>query len=77
MLQVSSSKELDVESIEAGKVEDSPPHSPACEELVEVVRSAVAKLNIDSLNTEVPGGQQAGGGVPEASPPLLSSLWGC
>lgn len=43
---VSCSKEVDVFSIEAGKTRDSPPPSPAYEELVEVVTHAVAKLNI-------------------------------
>ncbi len=41
-LLLSSSKEVDVES-----VEDSPPQSPQYEELLEVVTCAVAKLNID------------------------------
>lgn len=47
VLQLSSSEELDVLSIDAGYVEDSPPHSPAYEELVEVITLAVAMLNIN------------------------------
>ena len=46
MLHISSSEELDVESIEA-EGDDLPSHSPAYEELVEVVSCTVAKLNID------------------------------
>ncbi|XP_067278254.1 uncharacterized protein [Pseudorasbora parva] len=44
VLHLSSSEEVDVESIET---EDSPLQSPACEELVEVLTRAVARLNID------------------------------
>ncbi|ROL23517.1 hypothetical protein DPX16_18785 [Anabarilius grahami] len=47
VLHISSSEELDVESIEAGDVEDSPPHSSLYEKLVEIVTCAVARLNID------------------------------
>lgn len=47
MLELSSSEELEVLSIEAGDIEDSPPSSPAYEELVEVVSWEVAKLNIE------------------------------
>lgn len=36
VLQLSRSEELDIVSVDAGDVEDSPPHSPAFEELVEV-----------------------------------------
>lgn len=43
MLHVSSSEKLDVESIDAGEVEDSPSHSPAYEELVKFVTRTVAK----------------------------------
>ncbi|XDV43148.1 hypothetical protein PO909_011671 [Leuciscus waleckii] len=46
MLRLSASEEVDVLSIEAGEMEDSPPHPPAYEELLEVVTHAVAKLNI-------------------------------
>ena len=47
MLELSGSEELDILGIEAGECERSPPHSPAYEELLEVVTRAVAKLNID------------------------------
>lgn len=47
MLVLSSSEELDVLSIDAGDIEDSPPLSPAYEELLEVVTRAVNMLNID------------------------------
>lgn len=47
MLGLSSSEELDVLSIDAGDIEDSPPLSPAHEEPLEVVTRAVNKLNID------------------------------
>ncbi|XDV52010.1 hypothetical protein PO909_020792 [Leuciscus waleckii] len=47
MLELSGSEELDILSIEAGECEDSPPHSLAFKELLEVVTQAVAKLNID------------------------------
>ncbi len=47
MLTLSSSEEVDVLNIKAGETEDSPPHSPTFEELVEVLTRAVAKLNID------------------------------
>ncbi|ROL54789.1 hypothetical protein DPX16_23773 [Anabarilius grahami] len=43
----SSSEELDVVSVTTGETEDSPLHSPASEELMEVLTRAVAKLNID------------------------------
>lgn len=46
MLILSSSEEVDVLSNEAGDFEDSPPLSPAYEELLEVVTRAIAKLNI-------------------------------
>lgn len=46
VLLMSSSEELDIESIEAEDDEDLPPHS-AYEELVEVETLAVTKLNID------------------------------
>lgn len=46
MLQLSTSEEVDVLSIEAGEMESPPPHPPAYEELLEVVTHAVAKLNI-------------------------------
>lgn len=36
-------------NIEAGEIENLPPHSPAYEELVEVVTRAMVKLNIDYL----------------------------
>lgn len=49
MLSVSGSEELDVLSIEASDLGDSPAYSPQCEELVEVVTRTVAKLNIDWL----------------------------
>lgn len=49
VLQLSSSKEVDVLSITAGETKALPPHSPAYEELVEVVTRAVAKLNFDWL----------------------------
>lgn len=44
VLHVSSSEVLDVESIKAEDVEDSPPHFG---KLVEIVTCAVARLNID------------------------------
>lgn len=44
---LSSSKELDVLSIEAGELGDSLAQSPQYEELVEVLSRAVAKLNIN------------------------------
>lgn len=47
MLQLSSSEDLDVVSIDAEDFEDSPPHTPAYEELMEVMTRAVAKLNIE------------------------------
>lgn len=47
MLELSGSEELDILGIEAGKCENSPPHSPAFEELLEVVTRAVEKLKID------------------------------
>lgn len=40
---LSSSEDLDVLSIEAGEIEDSPCQSPAFEELMEVVTRAAAK----------------------------------
>ncbi|ROL52327.1 hypothetical protein DPX16_18695 [Anabarilius grahami] len=43
----SSSEELDVVSVATGESEDSPLHSPASEELLEVLSRAVARLNID------------------------------
>ncbi|MGL5881628.1 MAG: hypothetical protein ACRCY0_00025 [Synechococcus elongatus] len=46
VLNASSSEELDVESIDTIESEDSPSHSHAYEELVEVVSRAVARLNI-------------------------------
>ncbi len=47
MFELSDSEELDVLSTEAGDIaESSPLHSPAYEELVEVLYRAVAKLNI-------------------------------
>ena len=47
MLELSASEEVDVLSIEGGDFgDDSPPHVPAYEELVEVVSRAVARLNI-------------------------------
>lgn len=42
-LRLSSSEEVDVESVDR----DSPPHSPRYEELLEVVTRAVAKLSLD------------------------------
>lgn len=47
MLVLSSSEELDILSIDAGDIEDSPPLSPAYEELLEVVTHAVNMLNVD------------------------------
>jgi len=47
VLQLSSSEELDVVSIETGDTKDSPPHAPAYEELIEDLTRAVAKLIID------------------------------
>ncbi|ROI78118.1 Deleted in malignant brain tumors 1 protein [Anabarilius grahami] len=47
VLNVSSSEELDVKSIDAAESEDTPFHSPAYEELMEVVTRAVAKLNLE------------------------------
>lgn len=47
MLALSSSEEVDIVSIEAEDLEDSPPLSPAYEELVEFVTCVIAKLNID------------------------------
>ena len=47
MLQLSGSEGSDAVSIEAGVMEPHPPlHTPAQEELVEVLTRAVAKLNI-------------------------------
>ncbi|CAM4558277.1 unnamed protein product [Leuciscus chuanchicus] len=46
ILQLSSSEELDVVSIEAGS-EDSPPQSHAFEELLDVVTRAVQRLSIE------------------------------
>lgn len=43
VLQLTSSEEVDVLSIKAREFEDSPPHSPAFEELLEVVTRTVAK----------------------------------
>ncbi|ROL54738.1 hypothetical protein DPX16_3891 [Anabarilius grahami] len=45
-LNISSSEEVDVVSVETGD-EDPPSSSPACEELLEVVTRAVDKLKID------------------------------
>lgn len=45
-LRLFSSQELDVVSVDAGD-EDSSSHSPAYEELLEVVTSAVEKLKIE------------------------------
>lgn len=47
VLHISSSEELDIESIDTGEAEDSLPHSSAYEEQVEVVSRVVARLNID------------------------------
>lgn len=47
ILQPSSIKELDVVSIETGDDEDSPLHTPTCEEMLEVETRAVARLNIE------------------------------
>lgn len=47
VLQLSISEELDFISIETGDTEDSSLQNPACEELMEVITHAVAKLNID------------------------------
>ncbi len=48
MFELSDSEELDVLSFEAGEIAGtSPPHSPAFEELVDVLSRAVAKLNIN------------------------------
>ncbi len=49
MFELSDSEELDVLGTEAGEIaENSPLHSPACEELVDVLsRAAVAKLNFN------------------------------
>ncbi len=49
MLQLYSSEEMDVLSIKAREIKDSPPHSSAYKELVEVITRAMAKLNIDWL----------------------------
>lgn len=46
MLGLSSSEELDILSIEASDLGDSPTQSPQYEELVQIVIRAVAKLNI-------------------------------
>lgn len=47
MLELSASEEVDVLSIEGGDFgDDSPPHAPAYEELVEVISRVVARLNI-------------------------------
>ncbi len=46
-LQLSDSEELDVVSANAMYTDDSPPHSHAYEELVEVVTRAVERLNIN------------------------------
>lgn len=47
MLELSSSEEMEVLSIEAGEIEDSQPSSPAYEDLFDVVSREVAKLNIE------------------------------
>ncbi|ROL47279.1 hypothetical protein DPX16_6459 [Anabarilius grahami] len=47
VLQLYSSEEVDVLSIEAWDIEDSPYLTPAYEELVEVITRAVSKLNIN------------------------------
>lgn len=47
VLQLSSYEELNVVSIKTGEDEDSPPHTPVYEELLEVVTHAVARLNVD------------------------------
>jgi hypothetical protein len=47
MLQLSSSEELDVVSVETGDIEDSSSHSPEHEELMEVLTRAVSKLSIE------------------------------
>ncbi len=46
-LKLPDSEELDVVNANARDTEDSPPQSPAYEELVEVVTRAVEKLGID------------------------------
>lgn len=46
MLQLSGSEELDVVSMDPGDAEDSPPHTPACKELMEVITCAVAKFSM-------------------------------
>lgn len=43
MLTLSSSEEVDMESVDR----DSPPHSPQYEEFLEVVTRGVAKLSIE------------------------------
>lgn len=47
VLQLPSSEELDIVSIETGDTEVSSLQSSACEELVEVITRVVAKLMID------------------------------
>lgn len=47
ILSASSSEVLNVLSIEASDLGDSPAHSPQYEELVEVVTCAVVKVNIE------------------------------
>lgn len=47
VLQLYSSEEVDVLSIKAWDIEDSPYLTPADEELVEVITCAMSKLNIN------------------------------
>lgn len=47
MLSLSSSEELDILSIEASDLGDSPAQSPQYKELVQIVTHAVVKLNIN------------------------------
>lgn len=47
LLLLSGSEELDVVSMDPGDAEDLPLHTPAYEELMEVITHAVAQLNID------------------------------
>lgn len=50
MLYLSGSKELDVVSMDPGDVVDSPPHTPAYEELIEVITCAVASQETRSVS---------------------------
>lgn len=49
VLQLSDSDKLDVVSIEAGDIEESPPNTHTYEELLEIVTHVISRLNIDRL----------------------------